>query len=280
MTVSGSFAEFPLPIAQSQPSAITTGPDGNLWFIENRCPACEIDAPDSIQVIGRITPSGTITEFEVPSTKGKAFFDTRGGIVTGPDGALWFTEPVNNRIGRISTSGTISEFDMPAPDGAVPRSIALSNDGHLWVASTGSNQDHLYKITTIAESEITSGMTGNWYDPNQSGHGFGIEVLPGNVLLAEWYTFTPSGEPTWIIGSGTYSGSSAKLDAYQTSGSGAKFPPNFDAKNVQRQHWGTLTFTFSECGHGQVSWSSELPNYGAGTMNLTQLTQPVGVSCP
>ncbi|HEX3895544.1 MAG TPA: hypothetical protein VHW73_04980, partial [Rudaea sp.] len=121
MTVSGSFAEFPLPIAQSQPSAITTGPDGNLWFIENRCPACEIDAPDSIQVIGRITPSGTITEFEVPSTKGKAFFDTRGGIVTGPDGALWFTEPVNNRIGRISTSGTISEFDMPAPDGAVPR---------------------------------------------------------------------------------------------------------------------------------------------------------------
>ncbi len=279
MTVSGSFTEFPLPVAQSQPSAITAGPDGNIWFIENRCPACEVDTTASIEVIGRITPSGTITEFNVPSTQGKARYDTRGGIVAGPDGALWFTEPVENRIGRMSTSGVISEFDLPAPYGAFPVSIALSTDGHLWVASTGSNQDHLYKITTDSEFGITSATTGSWYDPNQSGQGFSLEVLPGNVLLAYWYTFTPGGEATWITASGNFTGNSATLDGYQIVGSGAKFPPYFDAKNVHAQLWGTLTFTFSDCTDGKVDWTTALPGYGAGTMNLKRLTQPQDTSC-
>jgi streptogramin lyase len=47
--------EFPVPTAGSGPEAITTGPDGNLWFTEaagNR--------------IGRITPAGVITEFPLP----------------------------------------------------------------------------------------------------------------------------------------------------------------------------------------------------------------------
>ena len=280
---SGSIVEFPLPTANSRPTAITAGPDGDLWFIESRC-TCEHGTSDSIDVVGRITPSGTVTEFELPSTRGKVFLEAFEGIVAGPDGALWFTESANNRIGRITTSGSISEYDLPA-ELSVPRSIAASKDGHLWVASTqgenaDSDQDNLYKIAISPESDVSIDVTGNWYDPNQSGQGFSLEVLPGNSLIAEWYTFTPSGEPTFIIGTGTYSGSSATLDAYQTGGSGAKFFPNFDAKNVERQHWGTMTFSFSDCSHGQVSWNSELPNYGAGSMNLTQLTRPVGVSCP
>ena len=41
-----------MPTAGSRPFGITTGPDGNLWFTEY-----------GGDKIGRITPSGTITEF-------------------------------------------------------------------------------------------------------------------------------------------------------------------------------------------------------------------------
>jgi streptogramin lyase len=63
-----------------------TGPDGNLWFTEywgNK--------------IGRITPTGTITEFPIP-TKGAGSV----GIALGPDGNLWFTEFATNKIGRVT----------------------------------------------------------------------------------------------------------------------------------------------------------------------------------
>jgi virginiamycin B lyase len=34
MTTNGTVSEFPLPTADSQPNAITVGPDGGLWFTE------------------------------------------------------------------------------------------------------------------------------------------------------------------------------------------------------------------------------------------------------
>ena len=37
------------------------------------------------------------------------------GIVTGPDGALWFTEYNDDKIGRITTAGGITEFNVTLP---------------------------------------------------------------------------------------------------------------------------------------------------------------------
>jgi hypothetical protein len=54
--------------------------------------------------------------------------------------------------------------------------------------------------------DIGKGFTGAWFDPAQSGHGLFVEVLPGNQLLAAWFTFGPSGEQAWFIGTGPYSG--------------------------------------------------------------------------
>src|SRR5512142_1613531 len=47
--------EYTLPAANSGPTGITVGPDGNLWFTEYR------------GYIGRITTDGVITEFSNPS---------------------------------------------------------------------------------------------------------------------------------------------------------------------------------------------------------------------
>lgn len=51
------------------------------------------------------------------------------------------------------------------------------------VGATLANQPSLANATATPFA-IGPGITGSWYDPNQSGHGLAIEVLPGNAMLA------------------------------------------------------------------------------------------------
>ena len=54
--------EFTIPTANSQPiDAITTGPDGNLWFAEF-----------AGNKTGRITPAGAFTEFPLPTANSRS----------------------------------------------------------------------------------------------------------------------------------------------------------------------------------------------------------------
>src|SRR2546422_55404 len=92
------FTEYPLPAAgHSEPDMITAGPDGNLWFTEA-----------AGNKIARITTSGAITEYPVPTANGFPV-----GITFGLDFNLWFTEGGGNKIGRITTSGAITEYPVP-----------------------------------------------------------------------------------------------------------------------------------------------------------------------
>ncbi|MEO8675342.1 MAG: kelch repeat-containing protein [Casimicrobiaceae bacterium] len=127
--------------------------------------------------------------------------------------------------------------------------------------------------------DITIGITGSWYDPAQSGHGLHIEILPNSQFLAAWFAFNSSGtQQSWFVGTGTYSGNTATVTSVQPAG--GRWIPNFDSTRVVNNAWGLLTFTFSDCNHGKVDFSSTLPGYGAGVMNLTRLTQPAGLACP
>jgi virginiamycin B lyase len=82
---------FPLPDPAKTAYGITAGQDGNLWFAEGD--------------IGRITPTGQITEFPLPG-------DWNVFLITaGPDGNLWFAG--NTQIWRI-TPGEASH-PLPAP---------------------------------------------------------------------------------------------------------------------------------------------------------------------
>jgi virginiamycin B lyase len=74
------------------------GPDGNLWFTENNA-----------QKIGKITPTGTITEYAIPPDPGNVDPES---ITNGPDGALWFTS--ESELGRITTSGSLTSLPPEA----------------------------------------------------------------------------------------------------------------------------------------------------------------------
>jgi plastocyanin len=126
---------------------------------------------------------------------------------------------------------------------------------------------------------ITAGFTGAWYDPTQSGHGIFLEVLQNNQLLAFWYTFNPDGtQQSWFGNVGAIDGTTATVAALQTQG--GQWIPNFNPANVTQPSWGTLTFSFTDCNHGRVDFSSSVVGYGEGHMDLTRLTQPAGLACP
>jgi hypothetical protein len=127
---------------------------------------------------------------------------------------------------------------------------------------------------------ISPGFTGNWFDPDSSGHGFSIEVLPGNTMLAEWYVFAPDGGQAWIAALGPITGNSAVLQGYFPAGPGGRFPPHFDPAQLSNQYWGTVTFVFGDCNAGQVSWQPAIDGYSSGWMPITRLTMPAGLTCP
>jgi streptogramin lyase len=116
-----SFTPFPIPLANAQPLDITVGADGNLWFTQGH------------GEIGRITPTGAITEFSLPS-------GTPEDITPGPDGNLWFTLGFDAKggIGRISTAGVITEFTLPEGFRPDPGGITTGPDGNLLFCDGGS----------------------------------------------------------------------------------------------------------------------------------------------
>jgi streptogramin lyase len=156
-----TFTEYSLSDGQSNPTSIVTGPDGNLWFTEM-----------GNNTIGKITTSGTISEFSIP-LNGAASTDP-SDITTGPDGNMWFTEESANRIGKISpTSDQISQYQLP---GSLiePSSIVTGPDGNMWftvfgsniigVMSTSGTLLHQYNSDVGSPDHITLGSDGNmWY---------------------------------------------------------------------------------------------------------------------
>ena len=118
-----AFAEYVTLTAGSGPSAITAGPDGNLWFTER-----------NVNKIGRITPGGTVTEYAIPTAN--SFLSA---ITAGPDGNLWFTERNINKIGRITPGGTVTEYATPTANSG-PGGITAGPDGNLWFTEVDTNK--------------------------------------------------------------------------------------------------------------------------------------------
>src|SRR5262249_34826163 len=60
-------------------------------------------------------------------------------ITLGPDGALWFTEFLGNKIASITTAGVVTEYPIPTA-GSHPQGIVAGPDGALWFTESAGNQ--------------------------------------------------------------------------------------------------------------------------------------------
>jgi streptogramin lyase len=162
VTKAGDVVEFPVPTA-GDPTDIAVGPDGNLWYVD---PAAD--------VIGRITPEGSITEF----TDGLSTGAQPTSIVKGSDGKLWFTEHAAGRIGKITTAGVITEFSSGLSGSGEPADIAAGPDGNLWF-TLQADPGGIGRITTAGDvMEFSDGLTMN-------SSPLGIAAGPDGAL---WFT--------------------------------------------------------------------------------------------
>src|ERR1700733_8344692 len=133
MTQQGALNLYEQPVGGNY-LATAVGPDDNIWMVGTN---------NGVSSIARMTTEGVFTEWPTITPN-----DGYGGIVAGPDGALWFTEPSVNQIGRITTSGDMSEFSLPS-SATFPDSIT-SAGGELWFVYeiSGDQSESVGKIST------------------------------------------------------------------------------------------------------------------------------------
>lgn len=161
--------DYPLPTG-SHPNGITTGPDGNLWFVNT-----------GVKTVGKMTPAGAVSEYELVGG------NELTGITLGPDNKLWATESGANRIQRFGTSGRVDNQGF-LPAGSHPTAIVSGPDGNVWFTNTGTNK--IGKITTgmvVTEYAagsprgIAAGSDGNMWFTNYSENKIGKMTTAGVV---------------------------------------------------------------------------------------------------
>ncbi len=197
--------EFTVPTQGGEPFGITAGPDGNIWFTEER--------GDKIGMINPATDA--ISEFAVPTPNALP-----ARIAVGPDGNLWFTEMGAKQIGMINpATDAISEFSVPFE----PFAITAGPDGNLWFTDAGyvqtvgpdgmlmmtpdqGNLIGMFNPTTHAVSEfavptldplfgaITTGPDGNLWFTEADGNKIG-SINPTTYDIVETELPTPNSVP-------------------------------------------------------------------------------------
>lgn len=96
---------------------LTRGNDDSLWFVEimgNK--------------IGKITISGEITEYDIPTPNARPH-----AITAGAETDLWFTEWGANKIGRLTREQSFEEYPIKTSNGE-PHGIGCDKDGNVWFA--------------------------------------------------------------------------------------------------------------------------------------------------
>ena len=145
ITTAGVYTHF--SVGNYYPFAITSGSDGNLWFLA-------LNGSSGASVIGQITTAGVS---EIFPFSGELPIYAVSPIAAGPDGAIWFTIYATSgaglaAIGKITTAGVISIFNIPNTSAYNfgESSIAASPDGGLWFTGDGA----LGRITTTGTATV------------------------------------------------------------------------------------------------------------------------------
>src|SRR5262249_45011699 len=142
------------------------GGDGNVWFHESANIDKQISPVEHrlwLQSwIGKITPQGTVTRFELPESASS----TR--LTWGPDGNIWFLEPYAERVGRLTPEGQVSEYtgvtELLAPNWEARQaggdaSINAGPDGNVWVTEpTARRIARVEPSGVITEFDVPASM--------------------------------------------------------------------------------------------------------------------------
>lgn len=121
------------------------------------------------------------------------------------------------------------------------------------------------------------GISGAWYNPEQSGHGLHIERLDDGQVALSWYTYDAEGHPLWLVATGAQRGNRIVALAFETSG--GRPPPLWDEAQVDQELWGELRIEFVGCNEAELRWNAIDPAFGEGSLPIQRLTRIEGSRC-
>jgi streptogramin lyase len=162
--------------------SITNGPDGDIWFL--LVPPINVSGAASPTAIERITPDGRIEKFTLPDA-----VSHNSDLTSGPDGALWITEPGTGRIARMTVTGVVTEFPISSSAGAAQ--ITAGPDGNLWFTEPSVNMiGRMTPTGSVTEFPIPT--------PNSSA-----TYITGGPDGAVWFTESAANKIGRIAADGT-----------------------------------------------------------------------------
>lgn len=134
--------------------------------------------------------------------------------------------------------------------------LGLSGSFPLQRAIQGSDNICQQQQTISTQAvDINGGMDGAWFDANTPGQGFLIDAHPnpdgGNFIFVAWFTYgddTASGQ-RWLTAQGSFEGSTAAIDVYETTGGSFN-----DSQSVSTDKVGTMTIDFQDCSNALLSY--------------------------
>lgn len=131
---------FPVPTSEAGLGRIVTAPDGSMWFTER-------DA----NKVGRITPTGQITEFafpaEFPGTT------TLKDLDVAPDGTIWVLYESGENLRHIRPDGsTITDWSLDPEGDPAGDSLRVAPDGTAWVV--GQFDESIVATVTDAGGQL------------------------------------------------------------------------------------------------------------------------------
>ncbi|HEU4739042.1 MAG TPA: hypothetical protein VFS54_08165 [Solirubrobacterales bacterium] len=147
-----SFTSFPLPYGEGEDGKVVfkdgplvVAPDGNVWFSGARGYRDESGrAVGSQPIIGRMTPTGELTEFDLALDSGRPIH-----LAIGPDGAVWFTDGLTPRVGRVDP--LLGVRYLPLPPSMQARGITAGPDGALWFQLSRDEDRAIGRISVTGE---------------------------------------------------------------------------------------------------------------------------------
>lgn len=146
-------------------SGIAFDDSGNVWYSKAHGRA-----------VGKFPMAGGEgVEYALPPEN-----DYAQDLVLGPDGAMWYFDPVHQKLGRVAADGSVTVVEPPPklnPFG--PRAMARGIDNSLWISDLGQNA--LWKL------DVNSLKYKRYDIPEPRAH-------PGDLVVAKdgtvWFTMT------------------------------------------------------------------------------------------
>jgi len=141
-----------------------------------------------------------------------------------------------------------------------------------WLASLAL----LLFACTSVHARLPGGISGTWFNPDQSGHGLSINLVDVDRAVVIWHVYDLDGNPLTLYIEGDVHG--RRIDGVAFAARGMRFG-SFDPAELQMDVWGDVDIEFDDCLGARLSWNARDPFFGSGDMQIARLAFVAEVGC-